>query len=284
MSVLVYGPYPPSPGHEATETLSLVRSLAGEHEVVVVSPMPSAAHHHLDAGSPLDALALSRLVAGHERVIVRLDAAGLLAGSDAARLMPGRLALSRALRKARRVELRLDRVPSSVSRRWVSAVVAPAAEVVVASDEERRALVEAGAASGRIRVEQPSGDDGRGRAADLPGWSGTTRESLQRDVRRRAAAVRAGREGAEPQHRSSVAAPLREIAPLGHAPIRSPKPGVAYVKRIVRKLVGWQLDPIIQHINALQQATIMAVERAGDQPKSTSSTASAARRNERSEA
>ncbi|MGH8993876.1 MAG: hypothetical protein ACRDZ7_20380, partial [Acidimicrobiia bacterium] len=45
--VLVYGTYPPAPGPEAAATLAAVRSLLAEGaEVEVVSPWPSAAHHH----------------------------------------------------------------------------------------------------------------------------------------------------------------------------------------------------------------------------------------------
>lgn len=285
MSALVHGPYPPSPGYEAAETFGLVRSLVSEGEdVIVVSPVPSAAHHHLDVGTPAGGLALWRLVAGHDRVIVRLDAAGLLAGSDPPKALPGRFALGRALRRATWLELRLDRVPSPVSARWVAAVVLPADDVVVSSEDERRSLVDAGASEARVRVEAPEHDPSGGLPTDLPSWSGRTREALQRDVRRRAAAVRAGRAASEPGARASATAPLREIAPLGHAPVRSPKPGVAFVKRLVRKLVGWQLDPIIQHVNRLHQATVASVERAGGQGSSSSTRADAVARNDRSDA
>lgn len=285
MTVLVYGPYPPSPGYEAAEVFALVRSLVSDGDnVTVVSPVPSAAHHHVDLGTPAGGLALWRLVPGHDRVIVRLDAAGLLAGSDPPRALPGRFALGRALRRATRLELRLDRVPSPVSSRWVAAVVLPADDVVVSSEEERRSLLDAGAPIATVRVEAPEQDSSGGRPADLPSWSGRTREALQRDVRRRAAAVREGRTSAEPGTRASATAPLREIAPLGHAPIRSPKPGVAFVKRLVRKLVGWQLEPIIQHVNRLHQATVASVDRAGDQGSSSSTRAAAVARNDRSDA
>ena len=275
--VLVFGPYPPSPGHEASQTFELVRSLVEEgHDVTVVSPVPSAAHHHADPGSPAGALALWRLLAGVDRAVVRLDAAGLLAGADPARVLPGRVALGRALRRAPLVELRLDRVPTAVSPKWVS-MVAGVADVVSVDDEEQRsALVAAGLSAGRVTVDDSMAHPVLGHGRDLPAWSGTTREALQRDVRRRAAVVREAREARESgaagrtAGRSSASLPLREIAPLGHAPIRSPKPGVAYVKRLVRKLVAWQLDPIIQHINRLHRATLDSLERAATERSDSS--------------
>lgn len=260
MNVLVVGPYPPSPGHEAAATFALVRDLIADgHTVRVASPVPSAAHEHLDPGSPRGALHLRRLVRGHDRVVVRIDAASLLASSDAPRLRPGRIALAAALRGASGLQLIVDRVPVDVSRKWVSAVVGRADSVVVGSDDERAALVAAGASAARIEV-QPATDGAAAPRGSVAPWSGTAREALQRDVRRRAAAVRERHEPAAVT-RHTTAAPLREIAPLGHAPVGSPKPGVAFVKRLVAKLVGWQLDPIIQHVNRLHQATVASIEQ-----------------------
>ena len=35
-------------------------------------------------------------------------------------------------------------------------------------------------------------------------------------------------------------------------------------KRVARRLTGWQIDPIVDHVNRLQQATVEATERAAD--------------------
>ncbi|MGI8793854.1 MAG: hypothetical protein ACR2H3_11890 [Acidimicrobiales bacterium] len=262
MTVLVFGPYPPSPGHEADETFGFVRSLLSSgQEVIVVSPVPSAAHEHLDPGSPRGGLRLRGLVAGHDRVFVRLDAAGLQAGFDSARLRPGRLALGAALRRARNVHAIVDRVPIPISRSWTGTVLSGVALISVATEAERDELIAAGLDGTHIEIRDLATATKRTRADAVP-WSGTGREALQRDIRRRAAAARSSGDGDPGPDRSGAAAPLREIAPLGHAPVRSPKPGVAQVKRLIRKLVAWQLDPIIQHVNRLHQATMAAIERA----------------------
>ncbi|HET9444458.1 MAG TPA: hypothetical protein VFO65_14105, partial [Acidimicrobiales bacterium] len=73
--VLVASPYPPMTGPEAAAGLALVRSLvAAGDDVTVVSPVPSAAHHHADPGGATGAARLARLCAGAERLVVRLDA------------------------------------------------------------------------------------------------------------------------------------------------------------------------------------------------------------------
>jgi hypothetical protein len=50
------------------------------------------------------------------------------------------------------------------------------------------------------------------------------------------------------------------IRPLGPAPARSSRPGVGVVKRLIRRATGWQLDPVIEHVNRLQRATLEAFE------------------------
>ena len=94
--------------------------------MTVVSPQPSAAHHHADPGGPRGAARLARLAAGADRLHVRLDAAALGAGVDSPRLLPGRIALNGALRRVPDVEVRLDRVPGHVSGQWASLVLGKA--------------------------------------------------------------------------------------------------------------------------------------------------------------
>jgi hypothetical protein len=36
------------------------------------------------------------------------------------------------------------------------------------------------------------------------------------------------------------------------------------VKRVARRLTGWQIDPIVEHVNRLQQAAVEATERAAE--------------------
>lgn len=286
MTTLVYGPYPPSPGSDAADGLAMVRALVHDGEqVVTASPEPSAAHRHFDVGGGSGALALYRLSGSLSRAVIRLDAAGLQAASDVPRLRPARLVLGRALRRVGDTELHLRRVPGDVSRRWVADVAAAATTVVVQSEEERDALVSAGLRSEVVRVDGPTaGAGGQDRQTALPAWTATTLEGLQRDVRRRAAASRG--EAAAPGRgaRGLAAQPLREIPPLALTPIQSRKPGVIFVKRLIRRLVAWQLDPIIQHVNRVHRAAIAAVEQSADQPKAASTSARAVARKDRSEA
>ena len=52
---------------------------------------------------------------------------------------------------------------------------------------------------------------------------------------------------------------LRELGPLVIPEPISARPGVTPVKQTVRRLTGWQLDPMQQRLAALQQATVDAV-------------------------
>ena len=66
------GPYPPVRDGIASYTVQEVqRLLADGHDVEVLSPGPSAAHHHLDLRSARGPLALAKRVRAYDRVIVQ---------------------------------------------------------------------------------------------------------------------------------------------------------------------------------------------------------------------
>ena len=69
--ILVIGPYAPYRDGIAAYVVQQVRDLrrAGHH-VEVLSPLPSAAHHHLDFSNPRSALALQRLSRGFDRLVL----------------------------------------------------------------------------------------------------------------------------------------------------------------------------------------------------------------------
>ena len=70
--ILVVSPYPPVRDGIATYALQTVRALrALGHDVEVLSPGPSAAHHHLDLVGPRGALALAKRVGRYDRVIIQ---------------------------------------------------------------------------------------------------------------------------------------------------------------------------------------------------------------------
>jgi glycosyltransferase involved in cell wall biosynthesis len=72
MRILVVSPYAPIRDGIASYALQQVKALRAEgHDVEVLSPQPSAAHHHLDLASPRGPLALARRVRGYDRVVVQ---------------------------------------------------------------------------------------------------------------------------------------------------------------------------------------------------------------------
>ena len=265
--VVVAGPYPTMPGPESAATFSLVRRLvaAGE-DVMVISPQPSAAHHHADPGGPRGAARLAQLVRGADELHLRLDAAALAAGSDARSLLPGRMALRVALQRVGRSVVRLDRVPRDVSRQWANLVLGRAGEVLVSSEDERTTLVAAGVDAGKVRVdpepELVAASEPRrpaGVAAPVVP-AGASAAELQELVRRRAVEDRALHRRASVAEEGTASLPLRHLVRMERAPVRSNKLGGAVLKRVMAKALQWQFDNVIASVNRLHQATIDAVD------------------------
>ena len=66
---------------------------------------------------------------------------------------------------------------------------------------------------------------------------------------------------------SAATAPLRRVPVAALPPTSSGRSSSALVKRVVRRLTAWQLEPLVGEINALRAASIEAVERLGaDRP------------------
>ena len=284
--VVVAAPYPTMPGPESAASFALVRSLvAAGDDVTVVSPAPSAAHHHADPGGPRGAARLARLVRGADRVHLRLDAAALGAGGDSPRLLPGRVALAGVVRSVPDVQVRLDRVPGTVSPQWANLVLGRARRVLVADDAARDALVGAGVEAAKVSVEPEAAsaaEPRRSRTA-TPVAEGASAAELQSLVRRRAAEDRAVNRKPSSLPEGTASLPLRHLVRMERAPVRSSKPGGAFLKRAISKLLGWQFDNVIASVNRLHQATIDAVE-ALEAQASVESSASAAAAKERDRA
>lgn len=263
--VVVAGPYPNSPGPEAAATLSLVRRLvAAGDDVTVISPTPSAAHHHADPGGPRGAVRLARLAAGAESLHLRLDAAALAVGAEAPLLLPARLALGALVRRAPRSEIRLDRVPQRVGRQWAALVLEPATRVLVSTEEERGPLLAAGVQPAKVEVapepemEQPAEAPRRGERLVLE--APVSASELQDLVRRRAADERASRRTAAVVEEGAASLPLRHLVRMERSPVRSNVPGGKLLKRVIAKALHWQFDNVIASVNRLHAATIEAVE------------------------
>jgi glycosyltransferase involved in cell wall biosynthesis len=141
---------------------------------------------------------------------------------------------------------------------------APEGTILVADDDELAAAMRAvvGDASAVDAVLGPWPDPGadpaavqaaiRDRATALrgrplsgapAGWPGRT-----------APGTRPGRPGRG--RRAGARTPLDRLDPLVLPPPRSARPGVGPVKRVVRSLTAWQLDPIVEQVNALQRAIL----------------------------
>ncbi len=72
MRILMVTPYPPVRDGLANYAVQEVQELrSAGHDVEVLSPGPSAAHHHLDLRGPRGAMALGRRLRGYDRVIVQ---------------------------------------------------------------------------------------------------------------------------------------------------------------------------------------------------------------------
>jgi len=270
--VVVAGPYPTMPGPESAATFSLVRRLvAAGDDVTVISPVPSAAHHFADPGSPRGAARLAKLLRDAEVLYLRLDAAALAAGAESRPLMAGRLALRVALQRAKERHVRLDRVPGTVSRQFANVVLGQADRVLVTTEGERDALVAAGVDAGRVAVEPEPEMLAAASGATAPRRvvrsadgavpaSVTSAAELQELVRRRALEDRAARRNGSEAAAGEASLPLRHLVRMERPPTRSNFPAGSFVKRSMEKAMRWQFDNVIASVNRLHEATIDAVE------------------------
>jgi hypothetical protein len=266
--VVVYGEYPPTPGAAAEETLAAVRArLAAGAEVEVVSPRPSAAHHHADLATVRVAARLARLAAGADLELT-LDP-GLLADGGG-RAAPAQGLLAAAVAGARHSTVRLGPLAGRAGRGRVRLVLGRAHEVVAASEEDADALERAGITRQRLSVRPtgvvapvgaPDGETAEGGSgparepwalSDDPG-----REEIEAAVRRRAAEDRESTAG----NSSASTWPLHLLGPFSPPSAASGKPLFAVVKKVMWRLVAWVVLPLAEHVNHLQQATIESIDR-----------------------
>ncbi|MGI8936802.1 MAG: glycosyltransferase family 4 protein [Iamia sp.] len=148
--ILVVSPYPPVRDGIGAYALQQVRSLrrAGHH-VEVLSPFPSAAHHHADLRGPSGAATLARIGSGFDRVVLHLhpDMIYRLPPTAGARLGTG-LAYGAAFRRLAHVELRVHEIdrrwadPSDPTSRATSFMLKGADLLTVHSSEQRGHLID----------------------------------------------------------------------------------------------------------------------------------------------
>ena len=106
-------------------------------------------------------------------------------------------------------------------------------------------------------------------------WVGAVeldRAQIQDEIRRRAALKRhrpagagasatAGRTRGLTRELSTASAPIRNVTPLVLPVPGSKWPGVRAVKGLLRRLIAWEIEPLVHQVNALREAMIDAVER-----------------------
>ncbi len=60
-----------------------------------------------------------------------------------------------------------------------------------------------------------------------------------------------------PEH---VATPLRRLRAVPPPPATSARPGVSTVKRLIRRVIAWEVDPLREQLIDLQKASVKAAE------------------------
>lgn len=208
--------------------------------------------------------------------------------------------LRRVVASSRGVELHEGYVSDEVFDRWLvaaDAVVLPYRHIWSSSVVERAALYGKPVIGTRVEglADQlatiPGAvivDDDAGLAAAMAAalagepaepasatsvrWAGITEVDLERvqaEIRERAAVARGGPLVAKAAGgaqravggRAAVpSAPLRRLRPLSPPKAVSARPGVSGLKRLIRRLIAWELDPVVTHVNRLHQATTEAIE------------------------
>lgn len=153
--------------------------------------------------------------------------------------------------------------------------------VLVSSDEELLGAMRQFLAARGVSAVAPA-------PSSWPSATTATRDEVEREITARAAAERelhggAHANGAAAARRSSEAraasAAVRRLPTLHVAAPESPRPGATLVKRLIRRITQWELDPIVRQVNALQRAMVESLERGAqappnDQPAATSRTLS----------
>src|SRR5581483_5722070 len=151
LRILMVTPYPPIRDGIANYAMQEVKRLLAEgHDVEVLSPEPSAAHHHLELTSRRGPLALAKRTGAYDRVIVQFHPDMFFPVlATYRRRLETTLGLLAAFRTAHDVEVRVHEVNYDTGRgRSVLAVATRAMwgavdRISVHTDEERRLFADA---------------------------------------------------------------------------------------------------------------------------------------------
>lgn len=133
--------------------------------------------------------------------------------------------------------------------------------------DDTEALVQALKERANTTSDRLGRSEWTGGPASVPtprGWQvdgeATDRVRIEAQIRARARADQKGRERTRPDEESAVDS-LLALAPVQRPHAVSARPGVSLVKRLIRRVTSWELEPIVAKVEALHRATIEAVDQ-----------------------
>jgi glycosyltransferase involved in cell wall biosynthesis len=137
-----------------------------------------------------------------------------------------------------------------------------AGSVLVGSDDDlARAMATA------LTGGSPAGDVGHPAVERWEFDGPVDRPSVMAEINRRSAALRGTRVAAttavapgRARADASVAVPLRRVGNVPIPTATSARPGVGLFKTVVRRIIGWELDPLRHHLVEVQQAALQSAE------------------------
>ena len=122
---------------------------------------------------------------------------------------------------------------------------------------------------GRTNRGDSSGDVSESADATVSAWTfdgPVDRTTVMAEIGRRSAANRGvisrtgARTHATAAQPATAALPLRRLRPVPPPPATSARPGVATVKKVIRRVIAWEVDPLREQLVRLQKASLQAAE------------------------
>lgn len=122
---------------------------------------------------------------------------------------------------------------------------------------------------GRTNRGDSSGDVSESADATVSAWTfdgPVDRTTVMAEIGRRSAANRGvisrtgARTHATAAQPATAALPLRRLRPVPPPPATSARPGVSTVKKVIRRVIAWEVDPLREQLVRLQKASLQAAE------------------------
>jgi len=113
------------------------------------------------------------------------------------------------------------------------------------------------------RVPAPGANAGPAEAESGSSWEVSVelpeREGVEAQIRARARARALDERSARRDSSAQAVDPLLSIGRLERPRAVSTRPGVSQIKRLIRRVINWEVDPIAAQLESLQRATVEAV-------------------------